>query len=82
MVIIVLHQTDAFLGHFGLPVAFEIWTLTAELERKIQVTEMRCFRRLLGIFYSDLIMNEEVRNTIRHAIEPYEDLITMLENAN
>ena len=27
----------------------ETWTLTEELERKKQATEMRCFRRLLGI---------------------------------
>ena len=29
--------------------ACETWTLTAELEKKIQTTEMRCFRRLLRI---------------------------------
>ena len=28
--------------------ACETWTLTAELEKNIQTTEMRCFRRLLG----------------------------------
>ena len=56
--------------------ACEIWTLTAELERKIQATEMRRFRRLLGISYRDHVANEEVRNTIRHVIGPYEDLIT------
>ena len=56
--------------------ACEIWPLTAELERKIQATEMRRFRRLLGISYRNHITNEEVRNTIRHGIGPYEDLIT------
>ena len=56
--------------------ACEIWTLTAELERKMQATEMRPFRRLLGISYRDYVTNEEVRNTIRHVIGPYEDLIT------
>ena len=50
--------------------------ITTELERKIQATEMRCFRRLLGISYRDHVTNEEVRNTIRHAIGPYGDLIT------
>ena len=34
---------------------------------------MKCFRRLLG---RDQVTNEEVRNTIRHVIGPYEDLIT------
>ena len=56
--------------------ACETWTLTAELERQIQATEMRCFRRLLGISYRDHVINEEVRNTNRHAIGPYGDLIT------
>ena len=58
--------------------ACEIWTLTAELERKIQATDMRCFRRLLCISYRDHVTNEEVRNTIRHVIGQYEDLITIV----
>ena len=33
----------------------ETWTLTAEIERKIQTVEMRSFRRLLGISYKDHI---------------------------
>ena len=56
--------------------ACETWTLTAELEKKIQTTEMRCFRRLLGISYRDHVTNEEVGNRIRQAIGPYEDLLT------
>ena len=56
--------------------ACETWTLTEELERKIQATDMRRFRRLLDISYRDYVTNEEVRNTISHAIGPYEDLIT------
>ena len=31
--------------------ACETWTLTEELERKIQTTDMECFRRLLGSCY-------------------------------
>ena len=45
--------------------ACETWTLTAELEKKIQTTEMRCFRRLLGISYRDQVTNEEVGKRIR-----------------
>ena len=56
--------------------ACETWTLTAELNKRIQATEMRCFRRLLGISYSDHITNEKVINRIRQAIGPYEDLLT------
>ena len=37
---------------------------------------MRCFRRLWGISYRDRVTNEEVRKNIRHAFEPYEDLMT------
>ena len=59
--------------------ACETRTLTAELEKKIQATEMRCFRRLLGISYGDHVTNEEVENRIRQAIGPYEDLITSVK---
>ena len=31
--------------------ACESWTLTADLEKRIQATEMRCFRNILGITY-------------------------------
>ena len=33
--------------------ACESWTLTAELQRRIQVMEMRCYRKILGISYID-----------------------------
>ena len=59
--------------------ACETWTLTAELERKIQATYMRCFRRLLGISYRDHVTHEEVRNRIRQAIGPYKDLLTTVK---
>ena len=55
------------------------WTLTAELEKKIQTTEMRCFRRLLGVSYRDHVTNEKVGNRIRQAIGPYEDLLTTVK---
>ena len=57
--------------------ACETWTLTAELEKKIQATEVIYFRRLLGISYRDHVTNEKVRNRIRQAIGPYEDLTTV-----
>ena len=59
--------------------ACETWTLTVELEKKIQATEMSYFRRLWGISYKDHVTNEEVRNRIRQAIEPYEDLLTTVK---
>ena len=57
--------------------ACESWTLTAELQRRIQALEMRCYRKILGISYKDHITNEEVRTQIQQAIGPHEDLLTM-----
>ena len=71
------NQTDVFLGHSNLPVR-KTWTFTTELNRKIQATEKRCFQRLLVISYRDHVTNEEVRNTIRRSIGPYEDLINIV----
>ena len=45
--------------------ACESWTLTAELERRIQAMEMRCYRKILRISYKDLVTNEEVRAKIQ-----------------
>ena len=59
--------------------ACESWTLTADTERRIQACEMRCFRKLLCISYKDHITNEEVRNRIRQANGPYEDLLTTVK---
>ena len=59
--------------------ACETWTLTAELQRKIQAVEMRCFRRLLGISYTDHITNNEVKRRIRQHLGHYEDLLTLVK---
>ena len=62
--------------------ACETWTITADIERRIQALEMRCFRKLLGISYRDHITNEEVKARIGNAIGPYEDLLTSVKDAN
>ena len=60
--------------------ACESWTLTAELERRIQATEMRCYSRLLGISYKDHITNAEVWNRVTNAVgRPHEDLLTTVK---
>ena len=59
--------------------ACETWTMTADIERRIQALEMRCFRKLLGISYRDHITNEEVKAGIGNAIGPYEDLLTSVK---
>ena len=55
--------------------ACESWTLTAELKRRIQVMEMRCY----CISYKDHVTNEEVRAKIQQAIGPHEDLLTIVK---
>ena len=45
--------------------ACESWTLTAELEKRTQAFEMRCYQRLLNISYKDHVTNEEVRTKIK-----------------
>ena len=57
--------------------ACESWTLTAELQRKIQAMEMRCYRKILCISYKDHVTNEEVRAKIQQAIGPHEDPTTV-----
>ena len=57
--------------------ACESWTLKAELQRRIQATEMRCYRKILHISYKDHVTKEEVRAKIQQAIEPHEDLLTI-----
>ena len=59
--------------------ACESWTLTAEIERRIQALEMRYYRRLLNISYKDHVTNEEVRNRIQNAIGVHDDLLTMVK---
>ena len=54
--------------------ACESWTLTAELQRRIQAMELRCYRKILHISYKDHITNEEVRAKIQQATGPHEDL--------
>ena len=60
--------------------ACESWTLTTELQRKIQAMEMRCYRKILHISYKDHVTNEEVRAKIQQAIGPHEDLLTMVKS--
>ena len=47
--------------------ACESWTLTAELQRRIQAMEMRCYRKILHISYKDHVTNDEVCAKIQQA---------------
>ena len=52
---------------------------TAELQRRIQAMEMRCYRKILHISYKDHVTKEEVRAKIQQAIEPHEHLLTIVK---
>ena len=58
--------------------ACESWTLTAELQRRIQAMEMRYNRKIIHISYKDHVTDEEVRAKIQQAIGPQEDLLTIV----
>ena len=59
--------------------ACESWTLTAELEKRTQAFEMRCYRRLLNISYKDHVTNDEVRRKIQAAIGKNDELLTLVK---
>ena len=50
-----------------------------DILKKLQATEMRCFRKLLGISYRDHVTNDAVRDRIRQAIGPYDDILTTVK---
>ena len=54
-------------------------TLAAELQRRIQAMEMRCYRKLLRISYKDHVTNEEVRAKIQQASGPHKDHLTTVK---
>ena len=41
--------------------------------------EIRCSRKILRISYIDHVTNEEVRAKVQQAIEPHEDLLTIIK---
>ena len=55
--------------------ACESCTLTAELKRRIQAKEMRCYCKILHISYKDDVTIEEVCAKIQQAVGPHEDRI-------
>ena len=59
--------------------ACESWTLTVELQKRIQAMEMRCYRKVLHISYNDHVTNEDIRAKIQQAIEPHEDLLIIVK---
>ena len=59
--------------------ASESWTLTAELEKKMQAFEMRCYSRPLNISYKNHVTNEEVHRKIQAAIGECDELLNLVK---
>ena len=59
--------------------ASESWTLSAELKKRTQAFEIRCYRRLLNISYKDYVTKKEVRRKIQAAIGEYDELLTLVK---
>ena len=55
----------------------ESLALKAELQR-IQVMEMRCYRKILRTSYKNHVTSKEVRAKIQQAIGPHENLPTIV----
>ena len=55
--------------------ACESWTLTAELQRRIQAMDVRCYRKILRISYKDQVTYVEAHAKIQQAIKPHKDLL-------
>ena len=51
--------------------ACESRTLTAELQRRLQAMEMKCYCKILRISFNDHVTNEEARAKIQQAIGPH-----------
>ena len=56
-----------------------IFLHAADLRRRIQAMEMRCYCNILHISHKDHGTNEEVHAKIQHAVGPHEDLLTTVK---
>ena len=60
-----------------LPYSCEPLTLTAELEKRTQAVERRCYQRIFNISYEDCVNNEEVRRKIEAVFGEYIELLSL-----
>ena len=51
--------------------ACKSWTLTAELQRRIQAMEIRCYRKILHISYKDLLTIVETQTEVAWKCLPF-----------
>ena len=56
--------------------ACESWTLTAELQRRIQAMETRCYRKILRISHKDHVTNGA---KVQQAVGPHEKTLTIVK---
>ena len=59
--------------------ACESWTITAELQRRIQAMKMRCYHKILNFSYKDHVTNKAVHAKIQQLIGPHKDLLTTVK---
>ena len=57
--------------------ACESWIPTAELQRRLQAMEMRCYCKILHISHKDHATNEEVCAKIKKATGPHKGCLTI-----
>ncbi|GFR93520.1 retrovirus-related Pol polyprotein LINE-1 [Elysia marginata] len=57
----------------------ETWTLLADTERRIQLFENKCLRKLLRISYKDHVTNESVRELVVAYVGPQEPLLATVK---
>ena len=48
-----------------------------EVEKRTQVFEMRCYRKLLNFLSKDHVTNKEARRKIQAAIGEYDEILTV-----
>nr|XP_014349402.1 PREDICTED: uncharacterized protein LOC106705179 [Latimeria chalumnae] len=58
----------------------ETWTLTVNIEMKIEAMEMRCYRRLLCIPYIEHTTNDEMRSQITSEVGEHDSLLQLVKH--
>ena len=59
--------------------ACESWTVTTELQKRIEAVKMRCYRKMPCISCKDHVPNKEVHAKVQQVIRPHEDLLTIVK---
>ena len=60
----------------------ESWTLTADLTKRIQAFEKKCYRHMLGISWKDRMTNEFVQRGIKARAGQQENLLGIVKRRN